>query len=318
MVVPLPYVIDGVPYGGNISDLNMEDIGNNVHSEGCRFGRTYGKLGFKRSDSDHNQKSKSERIQFNFLKTNQGWYERAPAGIWAYQSLPVHGGWIPERSQRIRTRRRWPYGQTGNFKCREQHTYSRQTLCQHLQQTRRPAFHPRWENGCRRLYHWFGMLAIWTGLTRPHAKDNVRNTSSRIGCYKQERLLLHSILMRTDIWRFRVWPSDRTHGCQHQTCEMVTPAWASTPHIRSSRTRQTVSGTGSSSYSNPSLFLPLYGLPFIRYTALYGNRNGIWLMPEPPYRWIRGDYVLDLCRKPAMGRRKLYHLRPERKPLRRS
>lgn len=26
MVVLSPHVIDGVPYGGNISDLNMEDI----------------------------------------------------------------------------------------------------------------------------------------------------------------------------------------------------------------------------------------------------------------------------------------------------
>lgn len=98
------------------------------------------------------KKSKSERIQFNF-KTNQGWYERAlpeyertnPFQFMEveYQNAAnafVHGGGDRTDKQAI-------------LNAVNSHTYSRQTLCQHLQQTRRPAFHPRWENGCRRLYH---------------------------------------------------------------------------------------------------------------------------------------------------------------------
>ena len=52
------YVIDGVPYGGNISDLNMEDIETMSILKDAASAALYGNRGFKRSDSDHNQKVK--------------------------------------------------------------------------------------------------------------------------------------------------------------------------------------------------------------------------------------------------------------------
>ena len=48
------YVIDGVPYGGNISDLNMEDIETMSILKDAASAALYG----NRGDSDHNQKVK--------------------------------------------------------------------------------------------------------------------------------------------------------------------------------------------------------------------------------------------------------------------
>ena len=70
------YVIDGVPYGGNISDLNMEDIETMSILKDAASAALYGNRASNGVILITTKKSKSERIQFNF-KTNQGWYERA-------------------------------------------------------------------------------------------------------------------------------------------------------------------------------------------------------------------------------------------------
>lgn len=70
------YVIDGVPYGGNISDLNMEDIETMSILKDAASAALYGNRASNGVILITTKKSKSERIQFNF-KTNHGWYERA-------------------------------------------------------------------------------------------------------------------------------------------------------------------------------------------------------------------------------------------------
>lgn len=70
------YVIDGVPYGGNISDLNMDDIETMSVLKDAASAALYGNRASNGVILITTKKSKNERIQFTF-KTNQGWYERA-------------------------------------------------------------------------------------------------------------------------------------------------------------------------------------------------------------------------------------------------
>lgn len=70
------YVIDGVPYGGNISDLNMEDVETMSVLKDAASAALYGNRASNGVILITTKKSKSERVTFNF-KTNQGWYERA-------------------------------------------------------------------------------------------------------------------------------------------------------------------------------------------------------------------------------------------------
>lgn len=70
------YVIDGVPYGGNISDLNMDDIETMSILKDAASTALYGNRASNGVILITTKKSKSDRVQFNF-KTNQGWYERA-------------------------------------------------------------------------------------------------------------------------------------------------------------------------------------------------------------------------------------------------
>ncbi|MBD5200216.1 MAG: SusC/RagA family TonB-linked outer membrane protein, partial [Bacteroidales bacterium] len=70
------YVIDGVPYGGNLSDINMDDIESMSVLKDAASAALYGNRASNGVILITTKKSKSERITFNF-KTNQGWYERA-------------------------------------------------------------------------------------------------------------------------------------------------------------------------------------------------------------------------------------------------
>lgn len=70
------YVIDGVPYGGNISDLNPEDIESMSVLKDAASAALYGNRASNGVILITTKKSKAERVQFTF-KTNQGWYERA-------------------------------------------------------------------------------------------------------------------------------------------------------------------------------------------------------------------------------------------------
>ena len=70
------YVIDGVPFGGNLSDINMDDIESMSVLKDAASAALYGNRASNGVILITTKKSKSERITFNF-KTNQGWYERA-------------------------------------------------------------------------------------------------------------------------------------------------------------------------------------------------------------------------------------------------
>lgn len=70
------YVIDGVPFGGNISDLNPEDIESMSVLKDAASAALYGNRASNGVILITTKKSKAERVQFTF-KTNQGWYERA-------------------------------------------------------------------------------------------------------------------------------------------------------------------------------------------------------------------------------------------------
>lgn len=70
------YVIDGVPFGGNITDLNMDDIESLSVLKDAASAALYGNRASNGVILITTKKSKTERTTFNF-KTNQGWYERA-------------------------------------------------------------------------------------------------------------------------------------------------------------------------------------------------------------------------------------------------
>lgn len=69
------YVIDGVPFDGNITDLNPEDIESLSVLKDAASAALYGNRAANGVILITTKKSKSERVQLTF-KTNQGWYQR--------------------------------------------------------------------------------------------------------------------------------------------------------------------------------------------------------------------------------------------------
>ncbi|MDE6073433.1 MAG: SusC/RagA family TonB-linked outer membrane protein, partial [Muribaculaceae bacterium] len=69
-------VIDGVPFGGNLTDISMDDIESMSVLKDAASAALYGNRASNGVILITTKKSKTERVTFNF-KTNQGWYERA-------------------------------------------------------------------------------------------------------------------------------------------------------------------------------------------------------------------------------------------------
>ncbi len=81
------YVIDGVPFGGNISDLNPDDIESMSVLKDAASTALYGNRASNGVILITTKKAKTnEKIQINF-RMNQGWYER---GIAEYDRLGAH------------------------------------------------------------------------------------------------------------------------------------------------------------------------------------------------------------------------------------
>lgn len=79
------YVIDGVPYGGNIADLNPEDIESLSVLKDAASAALYGNRASNGVILITTKKAKSERVQLTF-KTNQGWYEN---GLPDYETVGI-------------------------------------------------------------------------------------------------------------------------------------------------------------------------------------------------------------------------------------
>ena len=69
------YVIDGVPFGGNISDLNPEDIASMSVLKDAASAALYGNRASNGVILITTKKANKEKVSFNF-KTSQGWYVR--------------------------------------------------------------------------------------------------------------------------------------------------------------------------------------------------------------------------------------------------
>ena len=70
------YVVDGVPFGGNISDLNPEDIESMSVLKDAASAALYGNRASNGVILITTKRPKGERLNLNF-RTSQGWYERA-------------------------------------------------------------------------------------------------------------------------------------------------------------------------------------------------------------------------------------------------
>lgn len=70
------YVIDGVPLGGNISDLNPDDIESMSVLKDAASAALYGNRASNGVILITTKKAKGEKLTLNF-RTSQGWYERA-------------------------------------------------------------------------------------------------------------------------------------------------------------------------------------------------------------------------------------------------
>lgn len=81
------YVIDGVPFGGNISDINPEDIESMSVLKDAASAALYGNRASNGVILITTKKAKSERTQFTF-RTNQGIYQR---GIPEYETVDAKG-----------------------------------------------------------------------------------------------------------------------------------------------------------------------------------------------------------------------------------
>lgn len=79
------YVVDGVPYGGNISDLNPDDIESMSVLKDAASAALYGNRASNGVILITTKKSKSDRCQITF-KTNHGWYER---GLKEYETASI-------------------------------------------------------------------------------------------------------------------------------------------------------------------------------------------------------------------------------------
>lgn len=75
------YVIDGVPFGGNISDLNPDDIASMSVLKDAASAALYGNRASNGVILITTKKANKEKVTFNF-KTSQGWYVR---GVPEYQ-----------------------------------------------------------------------------------------------------------------------------------------------------------------------------------------------------------------------------------------
>ena len=69
------YVIDGVPFGGNISDLNPDDIASMSVLKDAASAALYGNRASNGVILITTKKANKEKVSFNF-KTSQGWYVR--------------------------------------------------------------------------------------------------------------------------------------------------------------------------------------------------------------------------------------------------
>lgn len=69
------YVIDGVPFGGNISDINPDDIASMSVLKDAASAALYGSRASNGVILITTKKANKERVSFTF-KTTQGWYER--------------------------------------------------------------------------------------------------------------------------------------------------------------------------------------------------------------------------------------------------
>ncbi len=70
------YVVDGVPFGGNISDLNPEDIESMSVLKDAASAALYGNRASNGVILITTKRHKGDKLTLNF-RTNQGWYERA-------------------------------------------------------------------------------------------------------------------------------------------------------------------------------------------------------------------------------------------------
>ncbi|MDE5675978.1 MAG: SusC/RagA family TonB-linked outer membrane protein [Muribaculaceae bacterium] len=70
------YVVDGVPFGGNISDLNPDDIESMSVLKDAASAALYGNRASNGVILITTKRQKGERLSLNF-RTAQGWYERA-------------------------------------------------------------------------------------------------------------------------------------------------------------------------------------------------------------------------------------------------
>ena len=70
------YVVDGVPFGGNISDLNPEDIESMSVLKDAASAALYGNRASNGVILITTKRPKGEKLSLNF-RTSQGWYERA-------------------------------------------------------------------------------------------------------------------------------------------------------------------------------------------------------------------------------------------------
>lgn len=70
------YVVDGVPFGGNISDLNPDDIESMSVLKDAASAALYGNRASNGVILITTKRAKSEKLTLNF-RTAQGWYERA-------------------------------------------------------------------------------------------------------------------------------------------------------------------------------------------------------------------------------------------------
>lgn len=70
------YVVDGVPFGGNISDLNPEDIESMSVLKDAASAALYGNRASNGVILITTKRHKGDKLTLNF-RTNHGWYERA-------------------------------------------------------------------------------------------------------------------------------------------------------------------------------------------------------------------------------------------------
>ncbi len=120
------YVIDGVPFGGNISDLNPDDIESMSILKDAASTALYGNRASNGVVLITTRKAKSnEKIQINF-RMNQGWYER---GIAEYDRLNAKD-WMDVNYQLLVNNRiiGQKYDRTNEANMKAAHTYAQNNI----------------------------------------------------------------------------------------------------------------------------------------------------------------------------------------------